>query len=102
MHEHDCRPTLTGYFFRQKVTPCRCRHCGKRLRQTNKWLVIVCNLVVALPVMYLITRRGLSEWKLFLVFFAAILLLNLCLFPLFRFEVDLSAERDAHAQRLRR
>ena len=102
MNEHDCRPTLPGYFLRQKGTPCRCRHCGKRLHQTNRWLVIVCNIVVALPVMYQIAQRGLGEWKMFLAFFAADLLLNLCLFPLCRFEVDLSAEKDAHARNLHR
>ena len=102
MNEHDCRPTLTGYFFRKKGTPCLCRHCGKRLRQTNRWLVIICNLVVVLPLMYLIAQRGLGEWKLFLILFAADLLLNLCLFPLCRYEIDLSAEKDAHARNLRR
>ncbi|MBQ2953206.1 MAG: hypothetical protein IJE07_06575 [Clostridia bacterium] len=102
MPEHDCRPTLPGYFLRQKNTPCRCRHCGKLLRQTNRWLTILCNLLIVLPVAYLILQHGLGEWKLFLIFFAADVLLNLCLFPLCRFGVDLSAEKDAHTRSLRR
>ena len=102
MHEHDCRPTLTGYFFKPKNRACTCRHCGKSLRLTNGWLPFVCNLIVVLPALYIAHQRGLSAWQPLLILIAAAMLLNLCSFPLYRFEVDLSAEKDKHSRDLQR
>lgn len=80
---------------------CRCRHCQKPLRCTNRWLHVVSLLPALLAMLYVIAT-GLQHWRVLLIVFPLDAALQYLAFRYLKFDIDLVAQRDDMQNTLRR
>ena len=80
---------------------CRCRHCQKPLRRTNRWLHVVSLLPALLAMLYVIAT-GLQHWRVLLIVFPLDAALQYLAFRYLKFDIDLVAQRDDMQNTLRR
>ena len=99
MSTHEHRPAYLNFMNNKQV--CRCRHCRKPLRCTNRWLQVI-SLIPALLAMLYGFATGLQNWPVLLLFVLVAAALQYLAFRCLRFEIDLVAQRDDMQSNLRR
>lgn len=99
MNEHEHRPTFLSFQNTKRV--CRCRHCQKPLRCTNRYLYVLSLLPALLAFLY-VFAAGLGHWPVLLAAWALCTLLQYLAFRHLKFEIDLVAQRDDRQNDLRR
>ena len=96
-HEH--RPTYFNFVNNKQV--CRCKHCDKPLKCTNRWLFFLA-MLPAFPVVLYLFREGLEHWPWMLATFGLCAILEAIAFRHLSFEVDTVQEHIQQRDFLRR
>ena len=99
MNSHEHRPAYLNFMNNKQV--CRCRHCQKPLRCTNRWLHVVSLLPALLAMLYVIAT-GLQHWRVLLIVFPLDAALQYLAFRYLKFEIDPVAQRNDMQNDLRR